>query len=45
MSKLNEISVHVEFINENMGSENASMLLPVLHPLVALRTYMNLGLL
>jgi len=45
MSKLNEIPVHVEFFNENIPSESTSMLLSILHPLVALRTYMNLGLL
>ena len=36
MSKLNEIPVHVEFFNENIASESTSMLLPVLHQLVAM---------
>ncbi len=44
MSKLNEIPVHVEFINENMGSETASMLLPILHQLVEMhKTLISTG--
>lgn len=36
MTKLNEIPIHVEFFNENIANESTSMLLPILHQLVAM---------
>jgi len=44
MSKLKEIPVHVELSNESISGESMSMLLPILHELVAMhKTLLSSG--
>jgi hypothetical protein len=44
MSKITEIPVHIELSNESFPSESASMLIPILHELVAMhKTLLSSG--